>query len=240
MDSSKPIFIYGNDELIDIFSEKYQVFGFKNPDSLVDMLARTNNLGSIVLDSTLPQDELSDLLKVLVDSPLIIAGNTAGNTKGNASERLSNGYRYAGDMEELSSMLEDDQFEADYRGLRSLYVDDNKDLLEIGKTLLEIKGALVHESADGFMGIEKARSLDYDFDILLSDIEMPGMDGIDMARIMREEGYRGKIIFHSGNLTENYKSIAFEDDIKADAVLNKPYRLCNFYYAINQAMRVDV
>lgn len=73
-----------------------------------------------------------------------------------------------------------------------LYVDDEPDLLEIGKLYLEQSGEMQVETvASPFEALEKLRSSVYD--CIISDYQMPGMDGIAFLKEVRSR--RGKIPF---------------------------------------------
>jgi two-component system CheB/CheR fusion protein len=71
-----------------------------------------------------------------------------------------------------------------FEGLRVLVVDDSADIVEIMKALLEIEGADVTLAYDGAQALEIARSAN--FDLLLSDIGMPVMGGVELIRQMRQ------------------------------------------------------
>jgi len=75
---------------------------------------------------------------------------------------------------------------------RILIVDDNKDLATSLARLLRILGHEVEVVFDGRKGIEIARS--YRPDVVLLDIGLPNLDGYQVARTLREEGFRDTII----------------------------------------------
>ena len=52
------------------------------------------------------------------------------------------------------------------------------------RRLLEMEGALVASAASAVDALEVAR--EKDFDVVLSDISMPGMDGFEFVRRLRE------------------------------------------------------
>ena len=70
-------------------------------------------------------------------------------------------------------------------GLRVLLVDDHADVLEAHARLLSERGAEVAtaESAEAALGLLREQS----FDVLLSDLGMPGMGGYDLIRHVRQE-----------------------------------------------------
>jgi len=76
---------------------------------------------------------------------------------------------------------------------RVLVVDDSLNTREIEKDVLEAYGYEVTLAEDGLDGLRKA--MDGDFDAVLTDVEMPHMDGFTLtARLRQEEKYRNKPI----------------------------------------------
>jgi PAS domain S-box-containing protein len=69
------------------------------------------------------------------------------------------------------------------RGLRVLAVDDDRDSLELLRSVLDVQGALVTTAGSSTEALE--RLAEGSFDVLLSDIEMPGADGIELLRAVR-------------------------------------------------------
>lgn len=76
---------------------------------------------------------------------------------------------------------------------RVLVVDDSLNTREIEKDVLEAYGYHVTLAEDGLDGLNKA--LADDFDAVLTDVEMPNMDGFTLtARLRQEDKYRNKPI----------------------------------------------
>jgi len=73
--------------------------------------------------------------------------------------------------------------EAFVGGISVLVVDDDRDTLEVVTTTLRQEGADVREAASVSAALELLQR--YPFDVLLSDIAMPGADGYDLMRALR-------------------------------------------------------
>lgn len=88
--------------------------------------------------------------------------------------------------------------------IRVLIVDDHKLVREgIKRILSETKDIIViSEAADGVNAIEQAHI--HNPDIILLDIMMPKMNGIETLRRMKEFGIKSKIIILSGYSSKNY------------------------------------
>ncbi len=75
---------------------------------------------------------------------------------------------------------------------RILIVDDNKDLATSLARLLRLLGHDVEAVFDGRKGIEAART--YHPDFMLLDLGLPIVDGYQVARTLREEGFHDIVI----------------------------------------------
>ena len=65
-----------------------------------------------------------------------------------------------------------------------LVVDDERDVLDLCKRILQSQGYQVTPANNGYEAIEFAHS--EHFDLLLTDIKMPGITGLEIAQILKE------------------------------------------------------
>ena len=68
---------------------------------------------------------------------------------------------------------------------RILIVEDDEDIASIEKDYLEVSGYQVHVEINGTRGLTEALSSDYD--LILLDIMLPGMDGFQICRKLRDK-----------------------------------------------------
>ncbi len=74
-----------------------------------------------------------------------------------------------------------------------LIVEDEKDLLESYKELVETAGFTVLTASDGYQGLDLLAQNLGKVDILLLDLMMPGVDGLEVLRAIKtNEGKYGK------------------------------------------------
>jgi CheY-like chemotaxis protein len=75
--------------------------------------------------------------------------------------------------------------ESNIRGVRALVVDDHRDAADMMATLLELGGHQVQVAYDGRDALEALATSE--MDLALIDLAMPGMDGFEVARRVRQD-----------------------------------------------------
>ena len=68
---------------------------------------------------------------------------------------------------------------------RILIIEDETSIAELEKDYLELSGFEVELEEQGDVGLERA--LNEDFDLLILDLMLPGMDGFEICRRFRQE-----------------------------------------------------
>ena len=94
-----------------------------------------------------------------------------------------------------------------------LIVEDDGDLLEVLKYVLEEAGYATSSASDGEQALELARS--EPIDLVILDISMPGKSGIDVARELRADPDTSDILIaiHSGVAEEEVREQLSEFDL---------------------------
>ena len=113
-----------------------------------------------------------------------------------------------------------------------LVIDDEKSIRSTLKEILEYEKHEVHDAADGMEGLKKAAETRYD--IILCDIKMPGMDGIEVLEKMQELYNDIPVVMISGHgnietAVEAIKKGAFD-------FISKPLDLNRMLITIRNAM----
>ena len=105
--------------------------------------------------------------------------------------------------------------------MRAIIVDDSRFMRGYIRGLLEEKGIECAEAADGQAGLEQLRA-GVPFDLALLDWNMPNMNGLEMLRNMRAEGFgETKVLMVTTEGENNYIVSALEAG--ADEYLMKPF-----------------
>ncbi len=89
------------------------------------------------------------------------------------------------DLEDGSKVGLQDGYLARPSGKRLLVVDDNQDAADSLAMLLRVHGHEVQVAYSGMAALEKTRT--YTPDVVFMDIGMPGMDGYETARLIRQQ-----------------------------------------------------
>lgn len=101
---------------------------------------------------------------------------------------------------------------------RILIIEDEAELVKVLRSYLEQAGFEVHASYRGDSGLETWRSTRPDLVIL--DLNLPGMDGLDVARTIRRQDDT-PIIMVTARVEETDRLIGLE--LGADDYVTKPY-----------------
>jgi two-component system alkaline phosphatase synthesis response regulator PhoP len=99
-----------------------------------------------------------------------------------------------------------------------LVVDDEPEIVRVVRDYLEHSGFTVHVAADGPAALRAART--HPPDLVVLDLGLPGLDGLDVTRALRREGHL-PIIMLTARADESDKLVGLE--LGADDYLTKPF-----------------
>ncbi len=116
---------------------------------------------------------------------------------------------------------------------RILLVDDNVDFLDSTKDVVEEEGFEVVTATSGEEAVRLVRW--QDFDLVLMDIKMPGMHGVESFIEMKKHDPDIKVIMCTAYIVETLIREALEEG--AFAVLNKPFEMDVLLRTIDDALK---
>jgi CheY-like chemotaxis protein len=100
-----------------------------------------------------------------------------------------------------------------------LLVEDNKNNRRALTLYLEVMGLIVEQAQDGF---EALRKLNHEtFDVVVSDIGMPGLNGVDLARRIHDNFGRIPIVLMTGDPTARTNESVIQAGVSC--LLIKPF-----------------
>ncbi len=114
-----------------------------------------------------------------------------------------------------------------------LLVEDDPAILTGVRDTLEMEGYRVLTARDGEAGLKLAKAEDPDLVIL--DIMLPRLSGLDVCRKLREERIRGTILLLTARAAEKDKVRGFEAG--ADDYVTKPFSLAELLLRVKALLR---
>ena len=100
-----------------------------------------------------------------------------------------------------------------------LVVDDDRQILAAVKQILEYEGIVAHCVESGEEALEKIR--ERTFSLMITDLNMPGLDGLELSRIGLGIAPQMPIIMETGSISPKITRLAKQ--IGISRVLTKPF-----------------
>ncbi|NLW35293.1 MAG: response regulator, partial [Syntrophorhabdus aromaticivorans] len=121
-------------------------------------------------------------------------------------------------------------------GLRILVVDDEPLTIEAHRSVIQKwqKGVEIREALDVPRMLEISR--EWDPDVILLDVRIPGGDGLSALKMLRDEGFSNEAIITTAFDMFSYAKFAM--DVRASSFLVKPIRPNHLIEAIEKAVSV--
>lgn len=113
-----------------------------------------------------------------------------------------------------------------------LIVDDNEELCQNLADILELKGYEISKAYDGYHAIESMKSKK--FSVVIMDIKMPGINGLDTLKILKQINPKISIILITAFADDIfYKESKKNNDLK---IVQKPIDMDNFLFLIEDIL----
>ena len=104
------------------------------------------------------------------------------------------------------------------RGHRILLVEDNKSVGKVSTELLQDLGYAIEWADDASQALRFLAEDERPFDLVFSDVIMPGMNGVELANIIRERYPHLPVV-----LTSGYSGVLAESAHQGFELIQKPY-----------------
>lgn len=120
------------------------------------------------------------------------------------------------------------EFESQYdrsseQGITVLLIDDEEMVINISEMMLKNLGYRVLKAHSGFEGVQLFEENQSKIDLIISDLEMPRMNGEEVMDRLREIDPQIKVMLSSGALTDTDEQDVMNKGF--DGFLKKPYDL---------------
>jgi DNA-binding NtrC family response regulator len=116
-----------------------------------------------------------------------------------------------------------------------LVVDDDENIRNTMKTILEDEGYLVDLAANGSEAVQKTKKLAYN--VALLDIRLPDMEGVELLKLIKDSVPRTRKIMVTGYPSMQNAIAALNKN--ADAYLIKPIDIENLLSIVKEQLRLQ-
>lgn len=117
--------------------------------------------------------------------------------------------------------------------MRILIVEDDNDLAQFIRKGLQEEGHVIDQAANGEDGFLFAST--YSYDLLILDVMLPQLDGMEVCRRLRGKGNTTPILFLTARASIQDKVAGF--DFGADDYLTKPFAFAELLVRVRALLR---
>lgn len=121
---------------------------------------------------------------------------------------------------------------------RILVVDDELHVQSFVQRGLELDAHEVETASDGSLALSRIGRAREPFDLILTDIQMPVMDGIELALTVAQDHPSLPLILMTGYADQRERAVGIEDLVSD--VLLKPFELHKLQAAVGRALSMPV
>jgi DNA-binding NtrC family response regulator len=118
-------------------------------------------------------------------------------------------------------------------------VDDEPDILKLFQDFLsKIKGISIFTFTDPLMALEHVRMNKNEYVVVISDLRMPGLDGLELVKVIKDLNPLVRTILMTAFAT---KDDLFQDYARQEIINNfllKPVLLADLYKQVTKELRI--
>ena len=119
------------------------------------------------------------------------------------------------------------------QGKTILLIDDEEMVIEISEMMLQKLGYKVLKAQDGHEGLQLFETNKTEIDLIISDLEMPEMNGKEVLDKLREIDPQIKVMLSSGALIDTDERSIINEGF--DGFLKKPYNMTTLSEKMSEA-----
>ena len=117
---------------------------------------------------------------------------------------------------------------------RILVVDDEEGIRRSAARVLTRFGYTVAEASDGEGALAAIRDAEYPFDLVVSDVVMPGLSGMALYRELRGHGSGVRVLLMSGHTAEDLD--ALDEPLSGVRFLPKPWTITDLLHRVREVL----
>ena len=110
-----------------------------------------------------------------------------------------------------------------FRGRTILVIDDEEMVVNITEIMLKKLGHQIHKAHSGQEGLSVFQTYRNQIDLIICDMIMPRMDGLELVHRLRKINPRVKVLLSSGSLIDEDEKDVVNRGF--DGLIKKPYKL---------------
>jgi DNA-binding response OmpR family regulator len=114
-------------------------------------------------------------------------------------------------------------------------VEDEPLVADVAQQVLARAGHRVTHWADGASAWAHLAAHPAACDLLLADVNMPRMSGVELVRRARDAGFAGRILMMTGRVADEDRRALRE--LRVDGILPKPFAAADLAAAVEAALR---
>ena len=118
-----------------------------------------------------------------------------------------------------------------------LLVEDEELVARTMTDILKRNGHKVRHIGDGLEAWRHLSNENRDYDLLVIDVNLPGMNGVEVVARLREKHFAGRILMVSGRFTPNDMHALTR--LRIDHSLTKPFDVPQFVEAVNESLEAE-